>query len=80
MGLCSGNDRTDNECEAVGGMGIGSKNWIKSSKTKLRGLSPRMNYIDWATAACRRSYCQLLRVEGTTWSAWRIPYDRILRF
>jgi hypothetical protein len=36
-------------------------------KKKLCGLSPR------ATAACWRSYCQLLRIEGTTWSAWRIP-------
>jgi hypothetical protein len=26
-----------------------------------------------ATADCRRSDCQLLRVEGATWSAWRIP-------
>jgi hypothetical protein len=39
------------------------------TKTKLRGLSPRANYTDRATAACRRSDCQLLRVEGETWSA-----------
>jgi hypothetical protein len=31
---------------------------------KLRGLSARANYTDRATAACRRSYCQLLRIEG----------------
>ena len=31
---------------------------------KLRGLSPRANYTDRAAAAGRRSYCQLLRVEG----------------
>jgi hypothetical protein len=36
-------------------------------------LSPRANYTDRATAACRRSDCQLLRIEGATWSAWRIP-------
>jgi hypothetical protein len=36
---------------------------------KLHGLSPRANYIDRATAACRRSDCQLLRIEGATWSA-----------
>jgi hypothetical protein len=24
------------------------------------------------TAACRRSDCQLFRIEGATWSAWRI--------
>jgi hypothetical protein len=39
---------------------------------KLRGLSPR------ATAACQRSQCQLLWIEGTKWSVWRIPYGRIL--
>jgi hypothetical protein len=39
---------------------------------KLHGLSPRANYTDRATAACRRSDCQLLRIEGATWSAWRI--------
>jgi hypothetical protein len=42
-------------------------------KTKLHGLSPRANYTDRATAACRRSDCQLLRIEGATWLAWRIP-------
>jgi hypothetical protein len=36
---------------------------------KLRGLSPRANYTDRATAACRRSDCQLLRIEGATWSS-----------
>jgi hypothetical protein len=35
----------------------------------LHGLSPRANYTDRATAACRRSDCQLLRVKGVTWSA-----------
>jgi hypothetical protein len=42
-------------------------------KTKLRGLSPQANYTDRATAACRRSWCQLLLIEGATCSAWRIP-------
>jgi hypothetical protein len=42
-------------------------------KTKLHGLSPRANYTDRATAACRRSDCQLLWIEGATWSAWQIP-------
>jgi hypothetical protein len=32
---------------------------------KLHGL----NYIERETAACRRSDCQLLRIEGATWSA-----------
>jgi hypothetical protein len=35
----------------------------------LHGLSPRANYTDRATAACRRSDCQLLRIEDATWSA-----------
>jgi hypothetical protein len=40
---------------------------------KLCGLSPWANYTYRATAACRRSDCQLLRIKGATWSAWRIP-------
>jgi hypothetical protein len=36
---------------------------------KLHGLSPRANYTDRATAGCRRSDCQLLQIEGATWSA-----------
>jgi hypothetical protein len=38
-------------------------------KKRLHGLSPRANYTDRATATCRRSDCQLLRIEGVTWSA-----------
>jgi hypothetical protein len=45
---------------------------IYKKKTKLHGLSPRANHTDRATAACRRSDCQLFRIEGATWSAWRI--------
>jgi hypothetical protein len=45
----------------------------ESTLKKLHGLSPRPNYTDRATAACRRSDCQFLRIEGATWSAWRIP-------
>jgi hypothetical protein len=37
--------------------------------TKLHGLSPRANYTDRVTAACRRSDCQLVRIVGATWSA-----------
>jgi hypothetical protein len=36
-------------------------------------MSPQANYTDRATAACRQSDCQLLRIEGASWSAWRIP-------
>jgi hypothetical protein len=46
---------------------------VTKKKTKLHGLSPRANYTDRATPSCRRSDCQLLRIEGATWSAWRIP-------
>jgi hypothetical protein len=35
----------------------------------LHGLSPRTNYTDRAAAAFRRSDCQVLRIEGTMWSA-----------
>jgi hypothetical protein len=35
-------------------------------KKELHGLSPRANYTDRATAACWRSDCQLLRIEGAT--------------
>jgi hypothetical protein len=42
-------------------------------KTKPHSPNPRTNYTDRATAACRQSNCQLLRIEGATWSAWRIP-------
>jgi hypothetical protein len=46
---------------------------VQYKKTKLHGLSPRANYTDQATAACRRSDYQLVRIEGATWSVWRIP-------
>jgi hypothetical protein len=39
----------------------------------LRDFSPRPNYTDRATAACRQSYCQLLRIEGVAWSVQWIP-------
>jgi hypothetical protein len=45
----------------------------KKTETKLHDLSPRANYTDRVTAACWRSDCQLLRIKGATWSAWRIP-------
>jgi hypothetical protein len=34
-------------------------------KKKLHGLSPRANYTDRATAACRRTDCQLVRIEAS---------------
>jgi hypothetical protein len=47
--------------------------YIKTKETKFHGLSPRANYTNRATTASQRSDCQLLRIEGATWSAWRIP-------
>jgi hypothetical protein len=40
-----------------------------SIKQKLHGLSPRANYTDRATAACRRSDYQVLWIKGAMWSA-----------
>jgi hypothetical protein len=44
---------------------------------KLHGLSQRANYTDRATAVCRRSDCQLLRIEVVSVTD---PYGRILGF
>jgi hypothetical protein len=52
----------------------------KKLKTKLHGLSPQANYTDRATAACRRSDCQLLRMVPRGQrdeSLW--PYSRFFR-
>jgi hypothetical protein len=32
---------------------------LSKNKSKLRGFYPPANYTDQATAACRRSWCQL---------------------
>jgi hypothetical protein len=45
-------------------------------KKKLHGLSLRANYTDQATTACRRSDCQLLRIDDVVSVA--DPYSRIL--
>jgi hypothetical protein len=52
----------------------------KLKKTKLCGFNPQANYTDRATAACRRSYCQLLQIEGVVWSAQWIPMTVNLDF
>jgi hypothetical protein len=41
---------------------------VAAERIKLHGLSPRANYTDQETAACRRSDCQLLRI--------RVPRDQ----
>jgi hypothetical protein len=48
--------------------------------TLLHGLSPRANYTDRATAACRRSYCQLFADRGCHVASVTDPYGRILDF
>jgi hypothetical protein len=58
---------------------------VKDSSTlqvtiELHGLSPRANYTDRATTACRRSDCQLLRIEGCHVVIVTDPYGRILGF
>jgi hypothetical protein len=50
---------------------------LENRKNKLRGLSPQAKYTDRATAACRWSCCQLLRIEGVAWPAQRIPASLI---
>jgi hypothetical protein len=49
-------------------------------KKKLNGLSPRANYTDRATAACRRSECQLFADRGCHVVSVTDPYGRILGF
>jgi hypothetical protein len=49
---------------------------MKKTKLKLRGPSPRSNYTDRATAACRQTFankgCHVVSVTD--------PYGRILGF
>jgi hypothetical protein len=52
----------------------------KQKTNKLHGLSPRANYTDRATAASRRSGCQLLRIKGCHVVSVTDPYGRILGF
>jgi hypothetical protein len=49
-------------------------------KTKLHGLSPRANYTDRATAACRRSDCQLFADRGCHVASVTDLYGLILGF
>jgi hypothetical protein len=47
---------------------------------ELRGLSPRANYTDRATAACWRSDCQLFADRGCHVVSVTDPCCRILGF
>jgi hypothetical protein len=57
----------------------GRKRKSNKKPSKLRGLSPRANYTDRATTACRRSQCQLLWIEGATCDGFLRPYSRLSR-
>jgi hypothetical protein len=53
-----------------------TRRYITKDRTpniNLRNFSPQANYTNRAIAACRRSWCQLLSIEGVAWSAQRIP-------
>jgi hypothetical protein len=45
---------------------------MRANNTNLMAFSPRANYTDRAATACRRSWCQVLRVKDVAWSAQRI--------
>jgi hypothetical protein len=51
-----------------------------TNKKILHGLSPRENYTERATAACRRSDCQLFADRGCHVVRVTDPYGRILGF
>jgi hypothetical protein len=61
---------------------IVATNKITTTKqtNKLHGLSPRANYTDRATAACRRSECQLFADKGFHVVSVTDPYGRILGY
>jgi hypothetical protein len=50
--------------------------WFK----KIHGVSPQAKYTDRATAACRRSDCQLFADRGCHKVRVTDPYGRILAF
>jgi hypothetical protein len=54
--------------------------YIKLKLKKLQGLSPRANYTNRATVACRRSDCQLVADRGCHVVSVTDPYGRILGF
>jgi hypothetical protein len=59
---------------------VGLRPQTKIKKTNFVAFSPRANYTDRSTAACRRSECQLLRIEGCRVVSAEDPYCRKLGF
>jgi hypothetical protein len=53
---------------------------VTKLKTKLHGLSPLANYTDRATAACRRSDCQLFADRECHVVSVTDPYGRSFGF
>jgi hypothetical protein len=51
---------------------------IEQKKNKQSGLSLKENYADRATAACRRSSCQLFADRGCRMVSATDPHSRIL--
>jgi hypothetical protein len=62
------------------GVPYNSHDHTQTKTNKLHSLSPRANYTDRATAACRRSDCQLFEDEGCHVVSVTDPYGRILGF
>jgi hypothetical protein len=54
-------------------------NGVGHKQTNSVAFSPQANYTYRMAAACRRSQCQLLRVEGVAWSVQRITVAVNLR-
>jgi hypothetical protein len=59
---------------------LGNVTLCTKTKLKLHGLSPRANYTNRATAACRRSDCQFFADTGCHVVSVTDPYGRILDF
>jgi hypothetical protein len=66
--------------ELCSGGGLHSLYSSLKLKTKLHDLSPRANYTDRATAACRRSDCHLFAARGCHVVSVTDLYSRILGF
>jgi hypothetical protein len=54
--------------------------FVESYKTNSVAFSPQVNYTDRATAACRRSWCQLFADRGCCVVSTTDLYDCILGF
>jgi hypothetical protein len=53
---------------------------VNLKKNELRGLSPRANYADQATASFGKVIANILRIKGCHVVSVTDPYGRILGF